>query len=63
MNDCEKLAQTVKRFCDYVQSLPDVERAEQGWGPKEILAQLYTKRDPSKNLQMSCKCLSRLILS
>lgn len=40
MHDCHKLEQTVNTFCDYIQSLPDADKVEQRWGPKEILAHL-----------------------
>ncbi|MEM7029959.1 MAG: hypothetical protein AAF629_10375 [Chloroflexota bacterium] len=40
MNTCEKLEQTVNTFCNYIYTLPDAEKVEQIWGPKEILAHL-----------------------
>ncbi|MEM7133802.1 MAG: hypothetical protein AAF702_46330 [Chloroflexota bacterium] len=40
MNDCEKLEQTVNGFCEYISSLPDENKAEATWGPKEVLAHL-----------------------
>jgi hypothetical protein len=40
MHDCDKLEQTVNAFCAYIQSLPDADKEEQTWGPKEILVHL-----------------------
>lgn len=40
MDDCERLADTVERFCQFISGLPASALVEQEWGPREVLAHL-----------------------
>ena len=40
MEDIDRLAETVKAFCQFIERVPEAILVEQEWGPKEVLAHL-----------------------
>jgi len=40
MSDTERLTETVVRFCQFIEGLPESALLDQDWGPKEVLAHL-----------------------